>query len=145
MKVKENVPLLTVSDIQKSHEFYCGVLGFEEVQQWKQDDKLAWCRLEHGGAALMLQQACEEDPSSESWGKGVHFYFICDDAEEAYRTITERGGSSTEPKVAFLNTGATQRQPDRRRRPFKVLPDSLFVWMNLCKVWLWTVKEAEDK
>lgn len=58
MKVKENVSLLTVCDIQESHEFYCGVLGFREVQQWKDNGKLAWCRLENEGAALMLQQAC---------------------------------------------------------------------------------------
>ncbi len=74
-----------VSDIERSREFYCDGLGFDIADKWESDGTLAWCRLKQGGGALMLQQACDEDPPADTWGKGITFYFICDDADVIYR------------------------------------------------------------
>jgi len=45
------------------------------------DGKLRWCRMERDGAAVMLEQACdEEDGRAAQRGRGVEFFFNCDDA-----------------------------------------------------------------
>ncbi|MDA0841679.1 MAG: VOC family protein [Planctomycetota bacterium] len=101
MKVSQTAPLLFVSDIVESSQFYCNGLGFEMTSKWEPDGQLAWCWLQHGGAALMLQQVCDEDPPAGMRGKGVCFYFICEDTDAVYREITERGIKATEPTTAF--------------------------------------------
>ena len=107
MKVQQTTPLLFVTDIIKSLEFYCDGLGFDMTQKWEPDGQLAWCWLQHGGAALMLQKACKEDPPPGTRGKGVTFYFICEDAEVVYRELTERGVRATAPTVAFYGMKQT--------------------------------------
>ncbi len=108
MKVERTVPLLVVSDIARSREFYCDGLGFETANRAETKGVLTWCWLEHsGGAALMLQQECDEDPPAAQRGKGIVFYFLCDDADAVYREITERGVTATEPAVAFYGMNQT--------------------------------------
>jgi uncharacterized glyoxalase superfamily protein PhnB len=107
MNVRQTAPLLFVSNIVESRRFYCDGLGFEVTQKWEPEGQLAWCWLQHGGAALMLQQACENDPPAGARGKGVTFYFICEDAEVVYRELTDRGITATEPTVAFYGMNQT--------------------------------------
>ena len=107
MTVHQTVPLLFVSDLEESRIFYCDRLGFEISDKWELEGKLAWCWLKLGGAALMLQQACESDPPSSETGKGVTFYFLCKDADTVYREITQRGVEATKPAVAFYGMKQT--------------------------------------
>ena len=107
MRVQQTVPLLLVSDISASREFYCRGLGFEVTRKWEPDGQLAWCWLVLGGAALMLQQAEEEDPPKATWAKGVTIYFLCEDAEAVYRGVTDRGVRATRPKTAFYGMNQT--------------------------------------
>jgi hypothetical protein len=60
-----------------------------------------WCRLERGGASIMLQQAEAEDGPAEGRGRGVAFYFICDDADAVYTELTSRGLPLEKPTVAY--------------------------------------------
>ena len=107
-RLKSTVPLLLVSNLERSLECYRDGLGFELKNQWERDGTLAWVWLQDGGAALMLQQACEnEDPPPESWGKGMVLYFICDDAERLHRDFIERGIGATEPSVTFYRMKQT--------------------------------------
>jgi uncharacterized glyoxalase superfamily protein PhnB len=99
--VGEIVPLLFVADIQRSVEFYCGALGFDLAQTWAPDGKLAWCRMERGNSALMLQQACEEDGPAAGRGRGVSFYFLCDNADVLCDEFRAAGLALDTPKVAF--------------------------------------------
>jgi len=100
--VRELVPLLFVDDIERSVSFYCDGLGFRLALEARGDDgKLGWCRLERQGAALMLQQACEEDGPAESRGRGVGFYFICDDADAVHRELLDRGMQLDPPETAY--------------------------------------------
>lgn len=107
MKVEQTIPLLCVSNIAQSVGFYRDGLGFEVASKWEPEGKLAWCWLRHGGATLMLQQADEEDPRSEERGKGVTFYFLCNDADVVYHEITERGVKATKPSVAHYGMKQT--------------------------------------
>ena len=101
-RVRQTVPLLLVSDLEKSREFYCDGLGFQLTSRWEQHGKLAWCWLELGTAPLMLQQFEEpEDPAPSTWGKGLTLYFLCDDAGAIYRELQSRGVEVTAPAVSF--------------------------------------------
>ena len=100
-QVQQTVPLLLVDDIPLSRDFYCDGLGFQQTEQWEQDGKLGWCWLQHGTAALMLQQAEEVDPPAKERGQGVTFYFLCDDVTALHADLTHRGTEVAPPTTAF--------------------------------------------
>ena len=49
----------------------------------------------------MIQQACDEDLPTESWGKGVTFYFLCDDVDVVFSEIQTRNIEISNPETAF--------------------------------------------
>ena len=101
--VQQSVPFFAVSDIEASLHFYVDGLGFEMTQKWIDDGKLRWCWLQHGGAALMLQEFRTE--GHDSWvpeckvGEGVSINFICRDALAIYHEVTARGIKTDRPFV----------------------------------------------
>ncbi len=100
--INELVPLLFVENVVRAVAFYCDQLGFEMKFKWDSEGTLAWCRLERGKAALMLQQACtDEDGTAEERRKGVGFFMLCDDAHALYEELSGKGLSLEPPKVAF--------------------------------------------
>ncbi len=99
--VRKLCPLLFVQDINRSIEFYRDKIGFKMANQAETRGKVFWCWLERDGAAIMLQQAGEEDGPAEGRGSGVVFYFICDDAEAMFAELTSRGLQLKLPKVAY--------------------------------------------
>ncbi len=99
--VKELAPLLIVEDIARSVDFYCQKLGFKMTLNWEPDGNLQWCRLERDDSALMLQQACDEDGSPEGRGRGVHFYFNCEDANAEHARLAGCGLKLDPPQVTF--------------------------------------------
>ncbi len=99
--VHELVPLLFVEDIARSVAFYRDRLCFDMTGAWEPEGRLAWCRLQRGGSSLMLQQACDEDGPPEGRGRGVGFFFTCDDAEALFAEFTARGVDVAPPTVAF--------------------------------------------
>ncbi len=100
--IRELVPLLFVEDIVRSAAFYQERLGFAMTQQWEPGGKLAWCRLGRDSAAVMLQQAIpEEDGPAEGRGRGVSFYFNCDDGVAMHTDLTRRGLAVAPPQAAF--------------------------------------------
>ena len=107
-KVQETVPLLFVSDITQSIEFYCEGLGFEMTSKWNPNGQIKWCRLQHDGASLLLQAADEEeDIAKVEQAEGVTFYFVCEDANTVHGEITARGIQATPPRVAFYDMNQT--------------------------------------
>ncbi len=89
------VPLLMVTDIQRSLAFYIDGLGFTIQNRWVPDGRLRWCWMSLGGAALMLQEASEstreEMLTSGTLGNGAAMYFQCTDAIAIYRAAAGRG------------------------------------------------------
>jgi catechol 2,3-dioxygenase-like lactoylglutathione lyase family enzyme len=101
--VKQLVPLLMVRDIQLSIDFYVRGIGFEMTNKWLDNERLRWCWLQVGGAALMLQEYVPDEhhvsiPSKDP-GEGVGFYFTCDDALAIYHAVLINGLSPSEPFV----------------------------------------------
>lgn len=102
--VRETVPFLAVSNMATSIRYYVEGLGFTIEQQWIENGKLRWCRLQHGGAGLMLQEFATE--GHDSWvptgkvGEGVTLYFVCNDALAIYHGMIARQVTATEPVVS---------------------------------------------
>jgi catechol 2,3-dioxygenase-like lactoylglutathione lyase family enzyme len=99
--VRQLWPLLAVRDIVRSIEFYRGRLGFALVDQAVSNGKVYWCRLERGGASIMLQQFSSLDEPIEGRGRGVHFYFVCDDADALHAEFASRGLNLKPTSVAY--------------------------------------------
>jgi lactoylglutathione lyase len=95
MNVKEVVPFLLVSSMERSIRFYIDGLGFEIRNKWEPDGKLRWCWLTLGGASLMLQEFTKA-PASPG---GINLTFMCDDAIALYHDYRARGLSPSEPEV----------------------------------------------
>ena len=89
--IRQLWPLLAVEDIDRSINFYESKLGFSVVGRAEVDGRAFWCRLERGGASIMLQQADDEDGPVGDRGRGVALYFVCDDAERLHAELSVRG------------------------------------------------------
>lgn len=98
--VRQVWPLLIVSDLERSLEFYRDRLGFTLVGTAKSNQKVYWCRLERDSVVVMLEQSEHHDGSAEASDRGVNLYFICDDAQKMYTEFTARGLQLDPPSVA---------------------------------------------
>ncbi|MCC5827803.1 MAG: VOC family protein [Phycisphaeraceae bacterium] len=99
--VNELWPLLRVTDIERSIAFYRDQLGFDVVGDAKSDGRIFWCRLKRDSASVMLQQAEAEDGPAEGRGRGVGFFFVCNDADAVYDELTGRGLKLKPPTTAY--------------------------------------------
>ena len=103
--VRQAVPFFAVSDMERSIRFYIDGLGFELTNKWIDGDRLRWCWLQLGGAAIMLQEfkkGGHDLPRDEKVGIGVSIYFICEDALSIYREARSR---NLMPKTPFVGNG----------------------------------------
>jgi uncharacterized glyoxalase superfamily protein PhnB len=123
--ISELVPLLFVDDVESSLAFYRDKLGFCLAMAWEPDGKLNWCRLERDGAAVMLQQACAEDPPAVERGRGVGFFFNCDDAGAMHRELIANGLSVAPPELAFYGMNQVfVKDPDGYELCFQSVQES---------------------
>ena len=98
--VQQAVPFFMVSNIEASLRFYVEGLCFKRTKQWIVDDKIRWCWLELGGAAIMLQEFAPNSPRSiAKLGEGVSVCFQCKDALSIYRETLSR---NLEPRRPFV-------------------------------------------
>jgi catechol 2,3-dioxygenase-like lactoylglutathione lyase family enzyme len=125
--VKQAVPFFAVSNIEASVRYYVDGLGFEMTKQWIDEGKLRWCWLEHGDAALMLQEFRKE--GHDSWtsegkvGVGVSICFICEDALAIYREVRLRGIQASKPFVGNGMWVTSLSDPDGYRIDFESYTD----------------------
>ena len=125
--VRQAVPFFRVSSMAEAVHYYVDGLGFHMTRKWIDDGKLRWCWLEHGDAALMLQEFRRE--GHDSWapegkvGVGVSIYFICQDALSIYREVTSRGIQASEPFVGNGMWVTSLSDPDGYRLEFESYTD----------------------
>jgi len=100
-QVQEMVPLLVVRNMASSLAFYVDGLGFEVTLSWSPEDEIRWCRLQQGGAGLMLETAmsAKAPETAPVPGAGVTFCLLCNDACALYQAALERNLSPQEPFV----------------------------------------------
>lgn len=101
--VQQAVPFFMVNDIQASLRFYVEGLGFRKTIEWTPEGKLQWCWLEHGGAAVMLQEFWKSghhtNVPTDRLGVGVSVCFMCKDALALYREFKSHGLDAKRPFV----------------------------------------------
>ena len=125
--VKQAVPFFAVADMEASVRFYVAGLGFEMTRKWIDEGKLRWCWLQHGAAALMLQEFRRE--GLNSWvpegkvGQGVTICFLCEDALSIYREVTSRGIQASRPFVGNGMWVTSISDPDGYRIDFESRTD----------------------
>jgi catechol 2,3-dioxygenase-like lactoylglutathione lyase family enzyme len=100
--IRQLWPLLFVEQIERSVAFYRDKLGFALREHADSDGRMYWCRMERGGASIMLEQSSEgEIAPGEPPARGVVFYFLCDDADLMHAELAARGLTVDRPQVAF--------------------------------------------
>lgn len=121
--VRQAVPFFLVSNLEDSLRYYIGGLGFTMTLHWIDEGKLRWCWLQHGGAALMLQEIRNDGKHfAEPLGKvgqGVSICFICADALSIYRDATARGIRAGRPFVGNGMWVTSLSDPDGYRLDFE--------------------------
>lgn len=125
--VKQVVPFFRVSEMERSLRFYIDGLGFTLKHKWVETEKLRWCWLELGGAALMLQTYSKD--GRHAWtpagklGEGVSLAFQCEDALALYSQYASRGLDPSEPQVGNSMWVTRLLDPDGYRLDFESLTD----------------------
>lgn len=114
--------------MDRSLRFYVDGLGFTLKNKWVVDDKLRWCWLELGGAALMLQTFTNDGHHAGAptgkLGEGVSLEFQCQDAVALYREFIARGLQASEPEVGNSMWVTSLSDPDGYRLGFESLTDT---------------------
>lgn len=125
--VKQAVPFFAVSNIEDSIRYYVDGLGFELTSHWIDDGKLRWCWLQHGDAALMLQEYRTKGHGawvpSGKLGEGVTICFMCEDALAIYRAVKSRGIQTSRPFVGNGMWVTSLSDRDGYRIDFESLTD----------------------
>ncbi len=92
MKFNTLVPELTVSDIEKTKDFYIGILGFK-IEYERRGDKFVFLSLE--GAQIMLEQFHEGGWNvadlEHPYGRGINFEIGVSDVEKLYKKVLSSG------------------------------------------------------
>ena len=126
--VQQAVPFFMVSNMEESLRYYVDGLRFQMTKKWIDEGKLRWCRLEHGNAALMLQEFRTEGPNSRviegKRGLGVSICFICENALAIYRDVTSRGIKASTPFVGNNMWVTSVSDPDGYRIDFECYTDT---------------------
>lgn len=117
--VQQAVPFFMVSNMEASIRFYVDGLNFEMTKQWIDEGKLKWCWLQHGGAALMLQEYSKERIPSGKRGDGVSVCFQCSDALAIYQAAAARGIKAKRPFVGNAMWVVAFSDPDGYKIDFE--------------------------
>jgi uncharacterized glyoxalase superfamily protein PhnB len=122
--VEESVPFFGITNMEASLRFYVDGLGFKMTQQWIVDGRIRWCRLQHGGAGIMLQEFLKERVPSGELGAGVSVSFNCKDALAIYRQAKARGLQTQRPFVGNAMWVTNLSDPDGYRISFQSPTDA---------------------
>ena len=107
MALKNLIPMLNVSDIEASLEFYREALDFKLVSNLDAVRKWRWATIRSGWTELMLSQTdsppthvADNDPhASTAWP--VIFYFYPDDVARLYAQVIASGYQPTPLQVTI--------------------------------------------
>jgi lactoylglutathione lyase len=114
MITQVKIVTISVTDQQKSLEFYTEKLGFTvATNQPMGDDKgTRWIELALPGGGVTVSIFPPQDPSTKVGGFS-NIIFTCEDVRQTYEELKERGVQFTqEPKDEFWGTFCIFADPD---------------------------------
>lgn len=87
------VPSLGVADLARSLDFYRTFFGFEVLDSYEEEGRMAWCWLRAGGAELMLQQlsADQQIRLAPAIGQSWSIYLRVDDIDSLRARLMQGG------------------------------------------------------
>ena len=121
--LKQVVPFLGVTDMERSLHFYLDGLGFVMKNKWEPEGKIRWCWLTRGGASLMLQEYLPGCRPEGVLGQGVTLSFQCEDAVALYREFRSRSLDAKEPFVGNSMWVTVLTDPDGYKLDFESMTD----------------------
>ncbi|MGA3187982.1 MAG: VOC family protein [Bryobacteraceae bacterium] len=111
--VTQTVPMLGVVNMEASLRFYVDGLGFEMTNKWiPEGEKIRWCWLQLGGAAIMLQEFTNNRLPGVKLGQGVSINFQCKDSLAIYHQVVSRGIPVKTPMVGNAMWVTSLTDPD---------------------------------
>jgi len=127
--VEQAIPFFRVTSMETTLRFYVDGLGFAMTKKWTPDGdgKIRWCWLQHGNAAIMLQEYRKEGPNS--WvpegklGVGVSISFQCKDALALYKDFKSRKIDARRPFVGNAMWVTSVQDPDGYNLEFESFTD----------------------
>jgi len=119
MKLMQLVPMLNVSNIEASLEFYQNALDFEIVSPKEIVTEWRWATIRSGNTQLMLSESCTDlglnkniEVQTDSTWPSI-FYFYPDDVNNIYKKIRNKGFKTTDlEKTVYGMTEFSMRDPD---------------------------------
>ena len=119
MTLRQLIPMLNVSSIRASLDFYRDALGFDVVSNPDAVDEWHWATIRSGDTELMLAQtdggpelAAGKDPHEEVHWPTI-FYFYPSDVEQLYASVVAAGFHPTPLKDTFYGMREfSLRDPD---------------------------------
>ncbi len=121
--LKQVVPFLHVTHMERSLRFYLDGLGFVMKNKWEPEGKVRWCWLTRGGASLMLQEYLPDRRPEGVLGNGVTLSFQCEDGVALYREFRSRGLDAKEPFVGNSMWVTVLTDPDGYKLDFESVTD----------------------
>jgi len=121
--LRQAVPVLWVTDIERSLRFYLEGLGFVIKNKWEPEGKVRWCWLTRGGASIMLQEYLPGRRPEGALGQGVTLSFQCEDAVALYHEFRSRGIDAQEPFVGNSMWVTCFSDPDGYKLDFESMTD----------------------
>jgi len=130
MKLTNLVPMLNISNIEASLEFYQKALSFEVVSPAEAIKEWRWATIRSGDTELMLSETDSNlglskgiDPhSNTSWP--CIFYFYPDDVSQLHSHLVQAGFNPTPLEVTFYGMNEFSLQdPDGHMLSFGQEPD----------------------
>ncbi|MCC7547798.1 MAG: VOC family protein [Burkholderiales bacterium] len=93
MTATKLVPSLGVSDLERSLDFYRTFFGFDLVDSYDDEGRMAWCWLRTGSADLMLQQlaADKQIRLNPAIGQSWVVYLRVDDIQGTHARLKQGG------------------------------------------------------
>lgn len=119
MRLNDLIPMLNVSDIESSLDFYRRALGFEIVSDPGVVKEWRWATIRSGDTELMLAET-EHDPGLSRDSDPQHdiswpclFYFYPDDVNSLHAHVEQQGFKPTPLQTTFYGmTEFSLRDPD---------------------------------
>ena len=125
--LRQVVPFLGVTDMERSLRFYLDGLGFTIMNKWEPEGRIRLCWLTRGGASIMLQEFVKEGHGGQRpegvLGQGVNLCFQCEDAVALYRELRSRGLEAREPFVGNSMWVTGLSDPDGYKLDFESATD----------------------
>jgi lactoylglutathione lyase len=125
--LKQVVPFLGVTDMERSLRFYLDGLGFTLKNKWEPGGKIRWCWLTRGGVSIMLQEFVKDGHRGRRpegvLGQGVNLCFQCEDAVGLYHEFRSRALEPSEPTVGNSMWVTVVSDPDGYKLDFESATD----------------------